>query len=116
MTCFTTSNNATPSPGQTLYTMYYPTGLTAVAPPAKGTITRAKKGEIVGWREWDYLDYEDFENAIDQNQDISYALCQWLMRQPFGNPGDPFTEAEWDKWYQYALEHCKRFAREQPRQ
>jgi len=94
--------------------MHYPTGLTAAA-PTKGTIARAKKGVIVGWRERDYLDYEDFENAVMQDQEIPYALCQWLMRQSYGNPGDPFTETEWDKWYQYALEHCERFAREQPR-
>jgi hypothetical protein len=108
----TTSSNA--SPGQTLYTMYYPTGLTA-PPPTKATIARAKKGEIRGWKEWDYLDYEDFENAIEQDAEIPYALCQWLMRQSYGNPGDPFTEAEWDDWYQYAFEHCERFAKEQPR-
>ena len=108
----TTSGNA--SPGQTLYSMYYPTGLPP-ATPTKGTITRVMKGEIAGWKEWDYQDYEDFENAIEQDQEISYALCQWLMRQSYGNPGDPFTEAEWDEWYQYALEHCERFAREQPR-
>jgi hypothetical protein len=102
------------SPGQTLYTMYYPTGVMPTA-PIKGPDARAKKREIVGWKDWDYLDYEDFENAIKQDAEIPYALCQWLMRQPYSNPGDPFTENEWDEWYQYALEHCERFAREQPK-
>src|SRR5438105_13527643 len=100
MICLTISSNA--SHGQTLYTMYYPTGLTATT-PTKGTYARAKKGEIKGWKEWDYLDYEDFENAIMQDQEISYALCQGLMRQSYGDPGDPFTESEWDEWYEYAL-------------
>ena len=94
--------------------MYYPTGPTPLS-PTKGSITRANKGEIRGWNDWDYQDYEDFENSIEQDAEISYALCQWFMRQPYGNPGDPFTEAQWDDWYQYALDHCQRFAKEQPR-
>jgi hypothetical protein len=43
--------------------MYYPTGLTA-SPPPKGSITKVRKGEIRGWKDWDYQDYEDFEDDL----------------------------------------------------
>jgi hypothetical protein len=99
------------SVGQTMYTMFPYGNAPFKAPPTKET----KRREVVGWQEWDYLDYADFEKAMKEDQPISYALCQWLMRQPYGNPGDPFTEREWEEWYEYAIEHCSRFAREQPR-
>ena len=84
--------------------------------PFKTPPTReVRRREVVGWQEWDYLDYADFEKAMKEDQSISYALCQWLVRQPHGNPGDPFTDSEWEEWYEYAVEHCSRFAREQPR-
>ncbi len=76
---------------------------------------RIKNHQIEGWRESDYLDYADFENAIQKNEPVSFALCQWLVRQSYGDKDDAFTEDEWHDWYFYALEHCPRFAREQPR-
>ena len=98
------------SPGQTAYMMYYPTGPAPIAPAGQ-----AKKREVVGWKESDYLDYADFENAMKRDEPISYALCQWLVQQAHGNAGDPFKDSEWEKWYKYALDHCPRFAKEQPR-
>ncbi len=83
-----------------------------------GSITtgdRIKNHLVEGWRESDYLDYADFENAIKQNAPVSFALCQWLMRQSYSNNGDGFTDDEWHDWYFYALEHCPRFAQDQPR-
>jgi hypothetical protein len=97
--------------GQMMYAMYPNANTPFKPPPAKET----KRREVVGWHEWDHLDYADFEKAMKENQAISYALCQWLVRQPHGNPGDPFTDSEWEEWYEYALEHCSRFAREQPK-
>lgn len=107
------NGSATPggiSPGQAFYAMY-PTS----SWPAPGTAAKPKKREIAGWKEYDYLDYADFDTAMKLNQEITYALCQWLIRQPHENPGDPFTQSEWNAWYRYALDHCPRFAREQPR-
>jgi hypothetical protein len=102
-----------PSPGQSLYAMY-PTGHGTPA-QGQGPKELIKRRKVPGWEEWDYLDYADFVNAIKADQPISYALCQWLMRQSHGQPGDAFTENEWYEWYEYALEHCPRFAREQPK-
>jgi hypothetical protein len=104
------TNPAGVSSWQTFVAMY-PTG----SMPTAGMVGRPKRREITGWKESDYLDFADFENAIKANQEISYALCQWLMLQPHDNPGDPFTQREWRDWYEYALTHCPRFAKEQPR-
>jgi hypothetical protein len=87
----------------------YPTG----SWPGGGAVTRPKKRDIAGWKESDYLDYADFDNAIKLNSEISYALCQWLMRQAHEQPGDPLTPDEWNTWYKYAVNHCPRFAQEQ---
>jgi hypothetical protein len=103
-------NPAGVSPWQAFVAMY-PTG----AMPPTGIAGKPKKREIAGWKEYDYLDYADFENAIKANKEISYALCQWLARQPHDSPGDPFTQNEWRDWYEYAVNHCPRFAKEQPR-
>ncbi len=54
-------------------------------------------------------------NAIMNDEQISFALCQWFMRQSHGTIGDGFTDEGWEEWYYYALEHCPRFAKEQPR-
>ncbi len=99
--------------GQMLYAMY--PNSPAASPFHKDPVEEKKKREIVGWRESDYLDYADFEMAMQNDMLITYALCQWLMRQAHGNPGDPFTDDEWQDWYEYAVEHCPRFAKEQPR-
>lgn len=98
--------------GQIPYYMF-PSGQTNTGSTA--TISRVKNREVEGWRESDYLDYDDFESAIKKDEPVSFALCQWLMRQPHGNTGDGFTDREWEEWYFYALEHCPRFADEQPR-
>ncbi|MEO8970783.1 MAG: hypothetical protein ABI406_04185 [Ktedonobacteraceae bacterium] len=95
---------------QLLYAMY-PTSL-AASPLHKNAVQETKQRQIVSWRESDYL---DFEAAIMGDLLITYALCQWLMRQSHGNSGDPFTNDEWQEWYEYAIEHCPRFAREQPK-
>jgi hypothetical protein len=50
---------------------------------------------VEGWRESDYLDYADFEDAIENDEQISFALCQWFMRQSHGTSGDAFTDEEW---------------------
>lgn len=92
----------------------HPTGLSATA-ATKGGTKEVRRREVRGWEEWDYLDYADFENAMRANEPITYALCQWFIRQAYGNPEDPFTESEWDEWYQYAQEHCPRFAKERSR-
>ncbi len=84
-------------------------------PEAITTGDRIKNQLVEGWRESDYLDYADFENAIKNNAPVSFALCQWLMRQSHGDTGDGFTDEGWYDWYYYALEHCPRFAQEQPR-
>src|SRR5689334_21125234 len=94
-----------------MYAMYPHVNTTFRHSPRNET----KRREVVGWQEWDYLDYADFEKAINEGQPISYALCQWLMRQPYGNSSDPFTASEWQEWYEYAVAHCPRFAREQPK-
>ena len=78
-------------------------------------IDRVKYREVEGWQESDYLDYADFEDAIEKDELVSFALCQWLMRQSHGSIGDAFTDEKWEDWYFYALEHCSRFAAEQPR-
>jgi hypothetical protein len=99
--------------GQLLYAMY-PTS-PAASPLHKNAEQETKRRQIVGWRESDYLDYADFEMAIMGDLLITYALCQWFMRQSHGNSGDPFSDDEWQEWYEYAIEHCPRFAREQPK-
>jgi hypothetical protein len=107
--------NTTPTPntfGSIPYYMF-PSGQTKTG--STSTTGRVKNREVEGWRESDYLDYADFENAIEKDEPISFALCQWLMRQAHGNSSDGFTDSEWEEWYLYALEHCPRFANEQPR-
>lgn len=101
--------------GQSLYAMFPTSSNTpTMQPPQNNALRLTRRREITGWRESDYLDYADFENAIEGDLMITYALCQWLMRQSHGIPGDPFTDDEWQDWYEYAIEHCQRFAREQP--
>ena len=100
-------------PPQSAYAMYPTTQ--ATQPLMKSMVPEPKRREIFGWRESDYLDYTDFENAIRDDLLIPYALCQWLARQAHGNPSDPFTDGEWEDWFDYAIEHCPRFASEQPR-
>jgi hypothetical protein len=107
------NNPQSTSFGQIPYYMF-PSGQTKVGSTAT-TIDKVKYRAVEGWQESDYLDYEDFENAIEKDEQISFALCQWLMRQSHGNEGDGFTDSEWEDWYFYALEHCPRFAEEQPR-
>jgi hypothetical protein len=92
----------------------YPTGSTSGGYTSR-TPEKIKGHEVAGWRESDYLDYADFEAAVKADEPIPYALCQWLLRQSYGNSADAFTEGEWRDWYDYALDHCPRFAREQPR-
>jgi hypothetical protein len=104
---------STALPGQVTYAMY-PTGRMTPTPktaPAQKAIGR----EVAGWQESDYLDYTDFETAMKANEPVSYALCQWLMRQSRGHVGDPFTDSQWEEWHTYALDHCPRFAQEQPK-
>ena len=104
---------STASHGQVTYTMY-PTGRMTPTPktaPAQKAIGR----EVAGWQESDYLDYTDFEAAMKADEPVSYALCQWLMRQSRGHVVDPFTDSQWEEWYTYALDHCPRFAQEQPK-
>jgi hypothetical protein len=92
----------------------FPSGQTTTGSTAT-PFDRVKDREVENWQESDYLDYADFENAIESDEEVSFALCQWLMRQSHGNIGDGFTDEEWEDWYFYALEHCPRFAAEQPR-
>ena len=99
--------------GQIPYYVYSP-GQAKTGPTAT-TIDRIKNREVEGWRDSDYLDYADFENAIEGDELISFALCQWLLRKSHGNIGDGFTDSQWEEWYLYALEHCPRFAQEQPK-
>ena len=99
--------------GQIPYYMF-PSGQTKTGSSAT-TFDSVKYREVESWQESDYLDYEDFENAIETDEEVSFVLCQWLMRQSHGNIGDGFTDEEWEDWYFYALEHCPRFAEEQPR-
>jgi hypothetical protein len=102
--------------GQSLYAMFPTNAATpTIQPPQNNALRQIGRREITGWRESDYLDYADFENAMKDDLMITYALCQWLMRQSHGIPGDPFTDDEWQDWYEYAIEHCLRFAREQPK-
>jgi hypothetical protein len=107
------SNTQANTFGQIPYYMF-PSGQTTTGSTTT-TIDGVRDREVEGWQESDYLDYEDFENAIENDEAVSFALCQWLMRQSHGNIGDGFTDEEWDEWYFYALEHCPRFAAEQPR-
>jgi len=109
ITLLNTAN--TPAFGQIPYYMF-PPGQTKAG---STTIDRVKNREVTGWKESDYLDYADFENAIENDEQISFALCQWLMRQSHGNSGNAFTDIEWEDWYYFALEHCPRFANEQPK-
>ena len=102
--------------GHSLYAMFPTNPATPTTqPPQNHTVQETGQREVTRWKESDYLDYADFENAIQDDLMITYALCQWLMRQSHGIPGDPFTDDEWQEWYEYAIEHCPRFAREQPR-
>ncbi len=52
----------------------------AKVPFTSPPIREVRRREVVGWQEWDYLDYADFEKAMKEDQPISYALCQWLVR------------------------------------
>lgn len=99
--------------GQLLYAMY-PTS-PAASPLRRNADQATKPREVACWRESDYLDYADFEAALKDDLLVTYALCQWLMRQSHSNPGDPFTDDDWQEWYEYAIEHCPRFASEQPK-
>ena len=104
-------------PGQPVYAMY-PTPAGAAPAPAvatRGPAEGLRRPEVAGWKESDYLDYADFAKAVEADEPISYALCQWLLRQSYGNVDDAFAESEWHDWYEYALDHCPRFAKEQPR-
>jgi hypothetical protein len=103
----------TNSVGQALYAMY-PTAGHFPPTPFSDSRGKAKRREVAGWQESDYLDYADFDNAIKEDEPIPYALCQWLVRQAHDNIDDPFTDSQWEEWYEYALEHCPRFAKEQP--
>lgn len=107
------SGSGIASAGQQFYAMY-PTGSTPAAYGGR-TPEKIKRQEVAGWKESDYLDYADFETATESDQAIPYALCQWLLRQSYGGDDDAFTVSEWHAWYDYALDHCPRFAREQPR-
>lgn len=101
--------------GPPAYTMYPTPARAAQTVPAGGSTGVVKRPEIAGWQESDYLDYADFTKAVEADEPISYALCQWLMRQSYGNVDDAFTRREWHDWYAYALDHCPRFAKEQPK-
>lgn len=107
--------NTTPNTNSFGQVPYYMFPLGQSKTGSTTTIDKVKKREVEGWQESDYLDYADFENAIKKDEAVSFALCQWLMRQSHGNSGDGFTDIEWEEWYFYALEHCPRFANEQPR-
>ena len=107
------SNTQANTFGQIPYYMF-PSGQTQTGSTAT-TIGRVKNREVEGWQESDYLDYADFENAIEGDEAVSFALCQWLVRQSHGNIDDGFTDEKWEEWYLYAIEHCPRFAAEQPR-
>ena len=101
------------SPGQVTFTMY-PTGRVTPIPKA-APAQKAIGHEVAGWQESDYLDYTDFENAMKADEPVPYALCQWLMLQSHGHVDDPFTDRQWREWYIYALDHCPRFAQDQPK-
>ncbi len=107
--------NTTPTQNAFGSIPYYMFPSNQAKPGSMSTSERIKKRQVEGWQESDYLDYADFENAIKKNEPVSFALCQWLIRQSYGSTGAAFTEEEWHTWYFYALEHCPRFAQEQPR-
>src|SRR5690348_13867632 len=107
--------NTTPIPSSFGSIPYYMFPQSQAKPGSISTGDRIENHQVEGWSESDYLDYEDFENAIREDEPVSFALCQWLMRQSHGNNSDGFTDGEWEDWYYYALEHCPRFAQEQPR-
>ena len=102
-------------PGQPVYAMYPTPAGAAPAVATRGPAEGLRRPEVAGWKESDYLDYADFAKAVEADEPISYALCQWLLRQSYGNVDDAFAESEWHDWYEYALDHCPRFAKEQPR-
>ena len=98
-----------------LFFGHYLNGFDMTPTPKTAPAQKAIRREVAGWQESDYLDYTDFENAMNADEPVSYALCQWLMRQPRGHVVDPFTDSQWEEWYTYALDHCPRFAQEQPK-
>ena len=97
------------------YTMYPTPARATPTMPGSGPAEGARRSEVAGWEESDYLDYADFAKAVEADEPISYALCQWFMRQSYGNVDDAFTESDWLDWYEYALDHCPRFSKEQPK-
>lgn len=83
------------------------------APPLAPGLRAIPLGNVPGWQEYDYQNFEDFRLACLNDQPVDFALCQWLMQQE-GNetvfPGDA-----WEEWYQFARAHCPRFDKAEPR-
>ncbi|HZU01538.1 MAG TPA: hypothetical protein VFA10_17855 [Ktedonobacteraceae bacterium] len=72
--------------------------------------------EVPGWKDYDYQDYRDIEQAIQAGISLTYAQCQWLMRWTENETvlAAAFPGGKWETWYTYAWQHCERFAKEQP--
>src|SRR5215831_21203180 len=69
---------------------YYMFPSTHAKTGSMSTSDRINNNLVQGWQESDYLDYADFVNAIKNDEPVSFALCQWLIRQPHGNDDDGF--------------------------
>jgi hypothetical protein len=55
-------------------------------------------------------DYITIKEAMLNGNELDFSQCTWIVYHK-----DAFPEGEYDEWYQYALEHCPRFAKEQPK-
>jgi hypothetical protein len=82
-------------------------------PPTPHTDGPEVLKNVPGWRDYDYLDYSDVIQAMRIGEPLSYAQCQWLMKQD--EKSEAFPAGLWSRLYIYAIDTCPPFAREQPK-
>lgn len=66
-------------------------------------------GDVPGWQEWDYQNYEQFRSAYLNDQPVDYSMCQWLAQNEQAFAG------QFEEYYRFAREHCPRFDKSEPR-
>ena len=69
---------------------------------------------VPGWRDSDYQDCRDMMKRMADVEPFDYAQCVWLLNQRDKNVKFGGLET-WDRWYDYAVKTCLRFAKEQGR-
>ena len=68
---------------------------------------------VPGWWDSDYQDCREMLKLMGDGKPWDYAQCVWMRNQREQNL--VFGRETWDKWYEYALKVCPRFAKEQGR-